>query len=147
MQKSLEGFLCSLEHSAKYVLYVHVCVSVCVHSWPVVYVCVHIHTPHVHVCLNIHICVRSGAWLTALVVARWNRLDVIQLRGRSSSVSPNRSSLHFHSTAAVFTSPLAQNASAHAHAHTNTPASRHTSRLRNDSLIIKRGFYVLAISY
>lgn len=116
-------------------------------SWPVVYVCVCVYAPHVHVCLNLHICVRLGAWRMALVVAQWNRLEVIQLRGRSSSVSPNRSSLHFHSTAAVFTSSLAQNASAHTHAHTNTPASCHTSRLRNHSLIKKRGFYVLAVSY
>jgi len=97
------------------------------------------------VCLNIHICVRLGAcdtwrWWYA---ARWNRLDVIQLSGRSSSVSPNRSSLHFHSTAAVFTSPLAQNASAHTHAHTNTPAFFHTSLLtnwllRNESLFKKK---------
>lgn len=101
--------------------------------------------PLISTCLNIHICVRLGAcdawrWWYA---ARWNRLDVIQLSGRSSSVSPNRSSLHFHSTAAVFTSPLAQNASAHTHAHTNTPAFFHTSLLtkwlqRNEYLLKKK---------
>lgn len=145
-----------LSFSGPLIVDVHVCVTVCVwlrvmNSCPVVSDCVRVYAPHFHVCLIIHICVRLGAcdawrWWWAYA-ARWNRLDVIQLSGRSSSVSPNRSSLHFHSTAAVFTSPLAQNSSAHTHAHTNTHVSCHASlltnrMLRNEYLIKKkRGIY------